>query len=283
MFDILFRFIAMYVSSLNYISVTINMFKLKRKEAVVFDIFFCIYSQENCSSQDELIDVIKYTSVCRITRLASFRPRELTLLSLTREVWTTEDASPKFAYLVLETCADLMLSHQTICLIFSVLRPCSGLPATKNNITHWKCQTFKRSTSHCFHILELKFVTTTFLFTIVLIAHEAASVKTGRDSDHFSNISLTECQEAFRKALENKIGHALSGADIRTWSVGIDPPFRINFCENPALKWPSFLRQSILKWLAQTYRTLQIPPPPPPMGRGLWRLLFSFVHPKTHF
>ncbi len=41
MFDILFSFIAMYVSSLNYISVAINMFKLKRKEAVVFDIFFC--------------------------------------------------------------------------------------------------------------------------------------------------------------------------------------------------------------------------------------------------
>ncbi len=67
----------------------------------MFDIFFCIYSDENCSSRDELIDVIKYASVCRITRLASFRPRELTLLSLTREVRTTEDASPKFAYLLL--------------------------------------------------------------------------------------------------------------------------------------------------------------------------------------
>ncbi len=31
----------------------------------------------------------------------SFRPREFTLPSLTREVRTTEDASPKFAYLVL--------------------------------------------------------------------------------------------------------------------------------------------------------------------------------------
>ncbi len=39
MFDIIFRFIVMYVRSLNYISAAINMFKLKRKEAVVFDIF----------------------------------------------------------------------------------------------------------------------------------------------------------------------------------------------------------------------------------------------------
>ncbi len=45
-----------------------------------------------------MTDVIKYAALCRITRLASFRPREFTL---TREVRTTEDASPKFAYLVL--------------------------------------------------------------------------------------------------------------------------------------------------------------------------------------
>ncbi len=37
MFDIIFRFIVMYVRSLNYISAVINMFKWK--EAVVFDIF----------------------------------------------------------------------------------------------------------------------------------------------------------------------------------------------------------------------------------------------------
>ncbi len=39
MFDIIFRFIVMYVRSLNYISAAINMFKWKGKEAVVFDIF----------------------------------------------------------------------------------------------------------------------------------------------------------------------------------------------------------------------------------------------------
>ncbi len=40
----------------------INMFKWKRKEAVVFDIFFCKYSEEDGSSQGELTDVIKYAA-----------------------------------------------------------------------------------------------------------------------------------------------------------------------------------------------------------------------------
>ncbi len=39
MFDIIFCFIVMYVRSLNYISAAFNMFKLKWKEVVVFDIF----------------------------------------------------------------------------------------------------------------------------------------------------------------------------------------------------------------------------------------------------
>ncbi len=38
MFDLIFRFIVMYVHSLNYISAAI-MFKWKLKEAVGFDIF----------------------------------------------------------------------------------------------------------------------------------------------------------------------------------------------------------------------------------------------------
>ncbi len=38
MFDIIFSFIVMYARSLNYISAAINIFKWKRKEAVVFDI-----------------------------------------------------------------------------------------------------------------------------------------------------------------------------------------------------------------------------------------------------
>ncbi len=63
--------------------------------------FVCKYSEEDCSSRGELTDVIKHAAVCRITGFASFRPREFTLPSLTREVRTTEDANPKFAYLIL--------------------------------------------------------------------------------------------------------------------------------------------------------------------------------------
>ncbi len=63
--------------------------------------FVCKYSEEDCSSRGELTDVIKYAALYIITGLASVRLRELTLLSLTSEVRTTEDASPKFAYFVL--------------------------------------------------------------------------------------------------------------------------------------------------------------------------------------
>ncbi len=50
---------------------------------------------------NSLLKYDKNLNYIRITGLASFCPRELTLPSLTREVRTTEDASPKFAYLVL--------------------------------------------------------------------------------------------------------------------------------------------------------------------------------------
>ncbi len=57
----------MYVRSLNYIFVAINMFKWKWKEAVVFDIVFRrivnTYSEDNRSSQCELTEVIKYAAV----------------------------------------------------------------------------------------------------------------------------------------------------------------------------------------------------------------------------
>ncbi len=54
----------------------INMFKWKRKEAVVFDVIFRLivnYSEKNCSSRGEPTDVFKYAAVplCRITGLAS--------------------------------------------------------------------------------------------------------------------------------------------------------------------------------------------------------------------
>ncbi len=91
----------MYVRSRNYISAAINMFKWKRKEAVVFDIIYHKYSVEDCTSQGELTDDIKYAALCRITGLASSRARGFTLPSRTRKVWTTEVACPKCAYLVM--------------------------------------------------------------------------------------------------------------------------------------------------------------------------------------
>ncbi len=49
---------------------------------------------------------------------------------------------------------------------------------------------FKRSTSHCFH---MQFLTTTFLFTIILVLREGS---TSENRHSFSNTNLTECQEA---------------------------------------------------------------------------------------
>ncbi len=63
--------------------------------------FVCKYSEEDCSSQGELTDVIKYAALCRITGLASFLRGSSHPPSLTHEVRTIEDARPKFAYLVL--------------------------------------------------------------------------------------------------------------------------------------------------------------------------------------
>ncbi len=76
------------------------MFKWKRRGSDIY--LACKYSEEDCSSRGELTDVIKYAALCRITGLALFRPWELTLPSLTREVWTTEDASLKFVFFGIE-------------------------------------------------------------------------------------------------------------------------------------------------------------------------------------
>ncbi len=91
MFDIIFRFIVMYVRTLNYISAVI-LICLNENETRPWCLIYlvCKYSEEDCSSRGEMTDVIKYAAVCRITGLASLRPREITLSSLTREVQTTE-------------------------------------------------------------------------------------------------------------------------------------------------------------------------------------------------
>ncbi len=85
--------------------------------------FISKYSEEDCSSRGKLTDVIKYTALCRITGLASFRPRaayNLTLSSLTRDVRNNEDTSTKFAYLVLR----------------NVHRPNANLPNLPGTLDH---------------------------------------------------------------------------------------------------------------------------------------------------
>ncbi len=69
-----------------------------------------------------------------------------------------------------------------------------------------------------------------------------------------ASLALKSAKKLFQKGnLENKIWRVipnLSGAEFLAQSVGIDPSFRINLCENPVLNWPSFVRQSGIKWLA---------------------------------
>ncbi len=95
LFDIIFRFIVMYVP----------LMKTKRGSGVWYHISsYCKYSEENCRSQGELTDVIKYAALCRITGLVSSRPQECTLPSRTCEFRSTEEMSPKFAYILRNVC-----------------------------------------------------------------------------------------------------------------------------------------------------------------------------------
>ncbi len=70
--------------------------KPKRDSDVWYHISsYCKYSEENCSSQGELTDVIK-DSTLLFAELPDLRhpvPREFTLPSRTYEVRTTEDSS----------------------------------------------------------------------------------------------------------------------------------------------------------------------------------------------
>ncbi len=84
MFDIIFSFIVMYVRSLNYILRLLICLNENEKRQWCLRYFVCKYSEEDCGSRGELTDVIKYAALCRITGLASFRPREFTLLSLVK-------------------------------------------------------------------------------------------------------------------------------------------------------------------------------------------------------
>ncbi len=65
----------------------------------MFDIFCCKYSEEDCSSRGELTDIkllfhLQNYRTCVVPSAGVHTPES-------REVRTTEDASPKFAYLIL--------------------------------------------------------------------------------------------------------------------------------------------------------------------------------------
>ncbi len=66
---------------------------------------------------------------------------------------------------------------------------------------------------------------------------KAASVKTGRGNGSFSSIRLTECQEALSERQFGKQNMTCFVWSWRSCTKCFDPSFRINFCENPALKW----------------------------------------------
>lgn len=71
---------------------------------------------------------------------------------------------------------------------------------------------------------------------------KAALVKTGRYNGSFSNISLTESQEAL----------FVWSLDVCAQSIGIDPFFRSNLCTTELILVCEAVR---CKMLAQTYRT----------------------------
>ncbi len=114
---------------------------------------------------------------------------------------------------------------------------CSVIPATTNtqqtNIIHWK---FKKLSSGWLDSskLYIKALSHSYLRSFWLHV-KTASVKTGRDNGSFSNIRLQSAKKLFQKGnLENKIWHALSGAEIHAWSI--DPSFRINFCKKSIIE-----------------------------------------------
>ncbi len=99
---VLFRFIVMYVRSLNYISAAINMFKWKWRGRGVWYISsvnkvrMITVAEVSCLMLSSTQLFAELPDLRRSVRRSSH-----SLPSLTREVQTTEDASLKCAYLVL--------------------------------------------------------------------------------------------------------------------------------------------------------------------------------------
>ncbi len=102
MFNIIFCFIVMYVRSLNYISAAINMFKLKMKRGSGVWYISSINTVRKIAAAEVSWLMLSSTLLFHLQNYHCVVPSTwFTLQSRTCEVRTTEDASPKFTYLVL--------------------------------------------------------------------------------------------------------------------------------------------------------------------------------------
>ncbi len=111
----------MYVPWTTFLRLLICLNETKRGSGVWYHISsYCKYSEENCSSQGELTEVIKYAALCRITGLASYRRGSSHCRVEFAKSELMRMKVRKLRTWYLETRADLR--HQTICLIFSVLQ-----------------------------------------------------------------------------------------------------------------------------------------------------------------
>ncbi len=99
----------------------------------------------------------------------------------------------------------------------------AGTPATHNNLTHWN---YQKLSSDRLTLLYMHFLTATFLFTIVNIEHQWKQAET---MVALATLALQSAKKSFQKGnLKTKYeALTLSGSDVRTRSVDIDPSFRI--------------------------------------------------------
>ncbi len=121
MFDMIFCFILMYVRSLNYISAAINMFKWKQRGSEVWYIL-SVNTVGKIAVADSSWLMLSSTLLfaeltdCVVPSVGAHSPES--------NSW-----SPNFQGYKSEICVlgiekhGQTLSHQTICLVFSVLRP----------------------------------------------------------------------------------------------------------------------------------------------------------------
>ncbi len=133
---------------------------------------------------------------------------------------------------------------------------CSVLPATHNNLTHWNCQKLSSD-----RLILLSYA----IFNYHIHIYDYSSSTWGQHQWKqtetmvaLATLALQSAKELLQKGnLKTKYDAlTLSGADVCARNLGIDSSFRIRLWENPALNWPSFVRQSGVKWLAQSYVTL---------------------------